>query len=351
MTIICIAIGDEVLGGETREGNGYALAQRVARFGARLGEVRVIADERRALMDALALAAGPGRLVVTSGGLGPTDDDGTRQAVADALGVALAQDDRLTAELTARYERLGRRWVAVNLRQAFIPAGATPLSNRLGTAPGFVAPFAGGHVACLPGPPREFAGMLDDHLPDLLARAKIATTPVVEHCLRVFGITESALQEKLAALPDYDAVRVRSLPHFPEIRLEIRAAQPTAATVAERFTEAAVAALDWRVFARDRDATLAGVVVGELLARHKQVAFAESCTGGLIGHMLTEVPGVSATLLADLVTYSNAAKRDVLGVPQATLDEHGAVSEATARGRSAQIVAPTLQSGSRSTSY
>ena len=89
MTIICIAIGDEVLGGETREGNGYALAQRVARFGARLGEVRVIADERRALMDALALAAGPGRLVVTSGGLGPTDDDGTRQAVADALGSSL----------------------------------------------------------------------------------------------------------------------------------------------------------------------------------------------------------------------------------------------------------------------
>ena len=331
MSIIFIAIGDEVLRGETREGNAHALASRLSGLGVPLDEVRIIADRPRAVMAALTEAAHPGRLVITSGGLGPTDDDGTRLAVADAAGVGLIEHAGLADDIKQRYERLGRRWVAANLKQARIPLGASPLANRHGTAPGFAVSIDGGLVACMPGPPREFGAMVADHLAALLAMAGIEATPVVEHCLRIFGITESALQEKLASLPGHHEVRIRSLPRFPEIRLDVRAAPGVPDEQAAAFAQQAAAALSWRVFSSEREVSFAEVVARELVSRGLHISVAESCTGGLVGHLLTEVPGASATLQADFVTYANTAKAGLLGVPEDVFDEHGAVSEPCAR--------------------
>ncbi len=331
MAIAFVAIGDEVLRGETREANGHALAEVLAGRGVPLCEMRVIADDHDTVMATMSDLASRVALVITSGGLGPTDDDGTRKAMADVAGTELQIDDALENGIRARYERLGRRFVEINLRQAEIPAGSVALANRYGTAPGFAIQAGASHVAAFPGPPREFAGMLADHLDTLLDLAGIVAAPVDERCVRVFGITESALQTRMRELPGYDAVAVRSLPSFPEIRLEVRPLRADRADRADLFVQHLVEALSWRIFAADKRTTYAQALVALLQDRDATLAIAESCTGGLLGHLLTDVPGVSATLLGDFVTYANSAKQGVLGVDETTLIEHGAVSEQTAR--------------------
>ena len=331
MAIRFVAIGDEVLRGETREGNGAQLAQRLAQRGASLAEIRVISDEADEVAATLRALAPSSQLIVTSGGLGPTDDDGTRAALAALTGQPLQRVKTLADGIRARYARMGRAWIELNLKQAEIPTGATPLPNAHGTAPGFCCEVHGALIACLPGVPREVTGMLDDHLDTLLQRASVATSPVIEHCLRIFGVTESGLQKQLRDLPGYEDVLIRSLPSFPEIRLEIRSAPGIDNERAIAFTEQTREALGWRVFADDHAQTYAGALVQLLQSRGQTLAVAESCTGGLVDHLLTDVPGVSATLKAGVVSYSNEAKRDLLGVSWDDIMQHGAVSEPVAR--------------------
>lgn len=335
MKIALLAIGDEILRGETREANAYALATRLAGRSLSLSEVRVVPDAAAAVGGALReLQAGHG-LIVVSGGLGPTDDDATRAAVAAAAGAELWEDPQVVLQLQQRYARFGRAFLEANRRQARFPVGAEVLENRHGTAPGFVlrlgsAPGGTGcQVACFPGVPRELAAMLDQHLDPLLALAGIHTEVRPEETLRVFGITESALQELLSGLPGHARVQVRSLPRFPEIRLAISGRATPEDAVA--FARAARVALGWRAFSDDPQEPYAASVVRALLARGQTLAVAESCTGGLIGDLLTDVPGVSATLLADLVCYDNRAKQALLDVPAEVLADHGAVSEPCVR--------------------
>lgn len=330
-TIGFVAIGDEILRGETREANGYALATRLQRKGLALTELRVVPDSALPVAAALRDLAQSCRLIITSGGLGPTDDDGTRLAMADVTGRKLVENETLADGIRSRYAKLGREWIALNLRQAMIPQGCAPLANLHGTAPGFVVPLGDSWVAALPGPPRELRGMVDDHLDQLLQTAGIRAAPITEHCLRVFGLTESGLAHKLSEIPGFSGVAVRSLPSFPDIRLEIRAASGHTDASAAAFADRAAVRLGWRVYARSRDATFAGELVTLLQTRGQTVAVAESCTGGLVGHLLTDVPGVSATLLAGFCTYSNAAKSTILGVDPALITAHGAVSEAVVR--------------------
>ncbi len=329
MTVAYLAIGDEILRGETREGNGHTLAGHLTRRGLQIERFEVVADERTAIVERVRALATQSRLIVISGGLGPTDDDGTRTALADAAGVPLALDPDLEAALERRYANRGRRFMSANRRQAHIPTGARALANPDGTAPGFAVTVGEATAACFPGVPREFDAMVDHHLDELLAGVGVQATLRAEHTLRVFGITESDLQTRLSGLPGYDQVSVRSLPRFPEIRLAI-SPQHDGGDVAS-FVAAVRRNLQWRVFSEHPTETHAEAVVRDLQAGDMTVAVAESCTGGLIGHLLTEVPGVSATLVADLVCYANSAKRALLGVPAATLQAHGAVSEPTAR--------------------
>ena len=325
MSVAFCAIGDELRLGETREANGYALAQILRTRDVELGEARIIGDDRAAIATALRELCARHRLVVLSGGLGPTEDDFTRDAVADALGVPLVVDGAALDGVVRRAETRGRVAGALERRQAQFPAGAAVVANRHGTAPGFAVRFDGALVVALPGVPREVRGMLDDALEDWLRQTSVAFGRVHEVSLSAFGIAESSLGERLRVLPGADRVYIRSLPHFPWIRLRIRSADGAAA--AEAFADAAALELGWRVYARDDNAlTLAGATLAAARALGWTLAVAESCTGGLIGDLLTDVAGASDVFLGSAVTYANRAKIDLLDVDPALIDACGAVS-------------------------
>jgi len=346
--VVFVAIGDELLRGESREGNGAVLADLLTSRGLRLAQVRVVPDDFAAISRALSELCEPPGLVVVSGGLGPTDDDFTRQAVAFAVGVPVVCDEDVLAGLRARYAKVGREMHPSNARQAEFPQGSQVLANEYGTAPGFALRHPAVQavasdpervpsslIACFPGVPREFAGMLADHLDRLLAEAGVqdaatlAKTRRREVTLRLFGIPESDMQGVLTGLPHYRSVAMRSLPTFPEIRLKL--AELDDAAGYDAMLAETRAALGWRIYGEGDHDSHAAATLRALQAGGLTLAVAESCTGGLIGHLLTEVPGASASLLLDAVVYANSAKTAVLGVPEALLASHGAVSEEVAR--------------------
>lgn len=329
MHIAFLAIGDELLRGESREGNAAVLADLLEARGHRLSEVRVLPDDRVTLGQALHDFERRPTLLLVSGGLGPTDDDFTRAAVAQALNVPLIRDDAIVEQIRARFTSLGRTMHPANERQAEFPRGAEVLRNDYGSAPGFSLPLGQGRIACFPGVPREFRSMLSDHLDPLLQAVALPVTRRREVTLRLFGIAESDMQGVLTGLPHYAAVQMRSLPTYPEIRLKL--AQKDDAAGFEALLAEVRQALGWRIYGEGDADSHAAATLRALQARNATLAVAESCTGGLIGHLLTEVPGASATLLADVVSYANTAKAALLGVPEALLQAHGAVSEPVAR--------------------
>lgn len=341
MSVAFVAIGDELLRGNTHEANGYHLAQVLEQQGVALREARHVSDARAAILGAVAELRDRCPLLLVTGGLGPTDDDQTRAAMAQAAGVSLRRDADVLAQLEARYAARGRRFGPANATQADFPVGARVLANDFGSAPGFALPMGDTWVACFPGVPREWQGMLSQHLQGLLELAGVPTRPRAERLLRVFGIAESAMQERIAALPGYGHVVVRSLPGFPEIRLHVAAAADAPAGALDAWTEAVRADLGWRVFRESPEGSVGHVVRDALARRGATVAVAESCTGGLVGDLLTDAPGMSAHLLAGVVSYSNAAKEALLGVDPALLAAHGAVSEPVARAMAEGIRART----------
>ena len=328
MRIVFLAIGDELLRGESREGNGAALAELLAERRLKLAQMRVLPDDFTAIADGLRGLLTEPSLVIVSGGLGPTDDDFTRAAVARAFGVDVERDPAVVEQIRARFTALGRTMHPANERQADRPAGAAWLPNAFGSAPGFVLDVPGGHVASFPGVPSEFRGMLGVHLDALLARAGVHVVRKREVTWRLFGIPESDLQGLLQPLPGYTQIGFRSLPKYPEIRLKFAEKDDPAAL--DTFLAAAREAVGWRLWGEGDADTHPAAVVRALAAKGLTVAAAESCTGGLIGHLLTEVPGASRVFLGDVVAYANPVKVALLGVPQDVLDAHGAVSEPTA---------------------
>ncbi|MCO4761352.1 MAG: CinA family nicotinamide mononucleotide deamidase-related protein [Myxococcales bacterium] len=326
MSVAFLAIGDELLRGNTHESNGHHAAKELERLGVQLLEARHVSDARDDVVRAVNELATRAKLVLVTGGLGPTDDDQSRAALAEAVGVPLRRHPDVLAALESRFAARGRPFTETNQRQADFPDGAEVLTNEFGTAPGFSQRVGAALFACFPGVPREFQGMLRAHLTALLAQARLTATPRSEHMLRIFGITESALQERIAALPCYEQVQIRSLPRFPEIRLHSTGPDPAWGI----WLDAVRDSLGWRLFSEDPSASIGDITRNALARRDATVAVAESCTGGLIGDLLTDAAGMSQHLLADLVCYSNAAKTSLLGVPAALIDTHGAVSEEVA---------------------
>ncbi|MBM4346249.1 MAG: CinA family nicotinamide mononucleotide deamidase-related protein [Deltaproteobacteria bacterium] len=326
MGVCFMAIGDELLRGETREGNGAVLAEHLGGLGLRLDQMRIVGDDKAAIAAALGdLRGKPGTLMVVSGGLGPTDDDFTRQAVAEALGLLLVQSETAMAQIEERFARLGRPMHPANAAQAWLPIGARLLENKHGTAPGFLVHVRDLAVMALPGVPREFSAMIDDHLAAALAATGHVAVPRTELTYRLFGIPESEMQGALAELPHYAACTMRSLPSWPEIRLKLssRGDADGFAALLDEFR----ARLGPFVYGQGDGDSHAAAVLRELLRCDARLAVAESCTGGLVSHLLTEVPGSSRTLTLGVVAYANAAKAALLDVPEVLLRDHGAVSE------------------------
>jgi competence/damage-inducible protein CinA-like protein len=331
-----IAVGSELLGSTRVDTNSLFLAGRLAALGIELRAKMVVGDNRRTLAAVFAQALSRADLVVLTGGLGPTDDDLTRDVVAEVLGLELEEDASIVARIRERFARRGMRMPEVNRRQAMVPRGAVAIDNPNGTAPGLVIESGDHVIILLPGPPREMQPMIEGlSAGRLLARA--SRERLHRAALFVTGRSESHVEETVqpiyscwtTATPPIETTILAS-PGMIELHLLLRAEDEDAA---RRRLDAArdelATALGDDVFCTD--GRLLEQVVGDLLrARGLTIAAAESCTGGLFMSRLTDVPGSSQYVLGGVIAYSNEAKTALAGVPAALIEAHGAVSEPVA---------------------
>ncbi|MBN2447995.1 MAG: competence/damage-inducible protein A [Phycisphaerae bacterium] len=327
-----ISIGTELTLGQTVDTNGAWLAQRLAALGIQTDRHVAVADDLAATADVALAAAGAAEVVLITGGLGPTDDDLTRAALARAAGVELVFDETSLAHIRGFFAARGREMLERNRTQAMLPRGAKAILNTCGTAPGVELRLRGCPCYVMPGVPFEMRAMFERDIEPVL-RVAAAGRALRQRRLHLFGMPESEVGDVLADLmvrgrnPEVGTTATLGI-----IGVRINAAGDSAAEadVLLDETEREVRQrIGTPVFGRDED-TLAGVVGRMLVGRGATVSTAESCTGGLIAKELTDVAGSSAYFLGGAVTYSNAAKTAVLGVDEELIAAHGAVSEPVA---------------------
>lgn len=330
-----ICVGTELLMGQIVNTHGPFIAQALARHGIDHFHQVVVGDNLGRLEAAVRQALGRADLVICSGGLGPTQDDLTKEAVAAATGVPLRLRPEVWDGIVRRFARRGLEPTPNNRRQAELPEGSEPIPNPNGTAPGVLMETGGRTIVCLPGPPNELRPMVRDFLEPYLERwAGDARQVLVSRVLKISGLGESAVDHRVRDIMA-QAVNPTLAPYAKpgevQLRLTARAASPAAAEAALAPLEAELRRrLDPFVFGVDDD-TLEGAVGQMLRVGGRTLAVAESCTGGMLAARLTDVPGSSDYFLFGAVTYSNAAKAAVLGVPEADILTHGAVSAEVAR--------------------
>ncbi len=330
-----LMVGYELLRGDRRDLHLEYLGRRLLDVGVRIDRVHVVGDDRDEIAGVVRERLPLTRVLVVTGGLGPTHDDVTREGVADGLDLPLDFDDDQWAKIQAYFEEHGRRTAESNRRQAMFPRGATPVANTRGTAPGFTVEAAGCLVAVLPGPPAEFRTMAEAALVPAAA-AIFDRPPALVRTFRTMGIGESAMAALFDSLRnEYTEFTLASLPHVAGVDIILRA-NPDAGLPASLAARAGAFEADLRrelggkVYATG-ELSLEEVVGLSLVGRGSTVAVAESLTGGLLGKRLTDVPGSSRYMLEDIVAYSNEAKVDLLGVSEGSLAAFGAVSEAVCR--------------------
>jgi nicotinamide-nucleotide amidase len=338
MTVAILSLGTELTRGEIVNGNATWLAERLTELGYEVTEITTLGDEDEHIEAALERLGKTARLIVCTGGLGPTTDDRTSACVARVLGVPLSLNSRAWTDLKALLERRGRTLGPENEKQAFFPEGATVLHNELGTAPGFAVTLPlGARAFFMPGVPSEMRAMFEKEVQPHLEPPNQSW--LVLH-LRTFGMPESEVGQRLAQLEETYGVVVgyRASAGGVHVKVHVRT---TPSSLGEARHRAQSAWLD----ARERlgsavfGSTSAPLeqVFGELLRKKGlSLGLAESCTGGGASELMTRMPGSSSYFRGAVVAYDNRVKASVLGVPQPLLDTHGAVSrevaEAMAQG-------------------
>jgi nicotinamide-nucleotide amidase len=322
-----VVVGDEILDGRTVDSNAAHAARTLFERGARVTGIRAVGDDPAVIAAALSDAAAAADLVLVSGGLGPTEDDRTREGLARAMGVPVVEDAAARALVAAALERRGRPYSAAHARMALLPRGARAVENPAGTAPAVDARLGASRVLLLPGVPAEFRALLEPLA--LAALREAGALPETAACsVFVAGRVEADVGAAVRDLMRADEPRVGSYPAEGEVELRIVARGAGAAARA-----GAVAAEIRRRLGADvvGEEPLARTVVATLRARGLRVTAAESVTGGLVASLLTDVPGASEVFPGSFVAYSDAFKRDALGVSPDALAREGAVSEAVAR--------------------
>jgi nicotinamide-nucleotide amidase len=331
-TVEIVAIGDELLSGATVDSNAARIARELEPIGLRVTHKATVRDKADAIADAVSDGLRRAGAVITTGGLGPTQDDRTKSAVAFVLGRPLEFREDLWEALQERWSRRGKI-PDTNRTQAEVPVGAEVLPNPRGTAPGLALDCELGICIMLPGPPHEMQHILTESVvPFLAARADTGAPKPFRRYLRTAGIAESAIAEQVADGLEDLPIEVAYLPEIDcnDIRLTGWAVDES--EIKGPLDEAVGrlrALLGLHIYA-DGARDLAEVVGALLLERGLTVAVAESCTGGLIAQRLTDWPGASEYFWGGLVTYDDQAKVELLGVSEETLERHGAVSRETA---------------------
>jgi len=328
-----IAIGDEVSNGEIVNSNAAHVAARLSEAGWRVVRHTVVGDAADAILASFAEAESRARVVIVSGGLGPTRDDITSECAARFFGVRRVLDEAVLEGIRAFFERVGYPMTENNRNQAMFPEGAAVLPNPLGTAPGFRMSRGDRHFFFVPGVPREMKRMLDREILPFLEELLPPGAHRATALLRTFGMGESRLDERLADVTaGVPGVTIGFRTQFPENVVRIVAEGKDRAEAEKRLrrVRAEVEARLGPMIVGEGERPIEAVV-GELLsARGLRIATAESCTGGLLASRITDVSGSSVYFERGVVTYSNAAKTDLLGIPAETIALHGAVSEPVA---------------------
>ncbi len=328
-----IAVGTEILLGQISNAHAQTVSLEFANHGLFIYHHQAVGDNLSRIVDVLNHAAGRSNVIVLTGGIGPTEDDLTRDAVAAHLGVALELDEKSLQDIESYFRKHGRSMPEENRRQAMRIQGATMLPNPYGTAPGQYVEHGGVHYFLLPGPPLEMKPMLQREVLPRLKRIFPTPQVLVSRTLHFCGIGESHVDEQIRDLLSSDNPTVAPLAGEGEMLLRITARSGSHQDAVER-----IATMEQEI--RNRfgpyiygvdGETLPAVAFRLLAEQQATLSVAESCTGGMISTMLTGVPGISQVFSGGIVAYDNAVKRQVLGVQSETLEKHGAVSEQTAR--------------------
>jgi nicotinamide-nucleotide amidase len=336
LTAAILAVGSELLTPHKTDTNSLYVTEVLNDLGIAVAFKAIVGDNRAELTSQVEHALARHRVLILTGGLGPTDDDLTREVVADHLGLALDEDPAILDAMARRFAQRGWKMPDVNRRQAMVPRGAVVLANPHGTAPGLWIEHRDRVIALLPGPPREMKPMMDGDVRRRLS-AIGGTVRLHRRLVRVAGKGESAVEEIVQPiysrwLNQSPPIETTILAGLGQVELHL-VTQSAAAAAASEALSAAVAALTQALGADlvSTDGAVLEAVVGELLrGRGWRVAFAESCTGGLATSRMTDIPGSSDYVERSIVAYSNRAKIELLDVPEALIAEHGAVSEAVA---------------------
>ena len=323
-----IVIGDELLSGETVDTNSNYLDREFEAMGWFVSRHTTVSDDVDEIARAIAEASARADVVVCSGGLGPTQDDLTLEALARALGCELVQNQAVLASIETKFAKIGRTMSPNNARQSFVPAKGEVIDNPVGTAPAFTARLNDADIFLLPGVPRELKWLFDR---EVKARLSTSDRRVHRRTLKVIGFGESRLEHTIKAVVQAHRTKVsfgyRALGLENHIKLMAKGSDaPLSLAAAESDLRDA---LGGRIFGSDAD-ELIDVVASQLLKRGETVATAESCTGGLIAKTFTDIAGSSQYFLGSCVAYANQIKTGVLQVDEQTLVTEGAVSEAVA---------------------
>lgn len=326
-----ISVGSELMLGQVIDTNSSYLAAQLSSLGINVVRITIVGDDLEQLSEAIREALERSQVVIITGGLGPTPDDITREAIANVLGVPLVEHPEIAAKLRERIVRHRGHIGVSTLKQALLPASAKPIPNPVGSAPGILAEHNGKLIIAMPGVPREMKAMFEEHVKGELER-QLGERKfiIVTRALRCVGLGESALIERISDVMEGCAsVSIGSLISEGEVWIRITAREKTA-DEANRLIDSVEERIRERVgeyiFGVD-DETLEGVVGRLLRERNWTIAVAESCTGGLVTDTLTNIPGSSNYVKGSVVAYTEDAKRNLLGVRDETLLEHGAVSK------------------------
>ncbi|MBL7996445.1 competence/damage-inducible protein A [bacterium] len=345
MTAEIVVIGDEILLGLIIDTNSAFISRRLAELGTKVNRITKVGDNIDSIAQAFEKAAKEADMVICCGGLGPTHDDKTRDAAAKFLGAELKLNESAFQEIQSMYKKAGRVMSETNRVQAMIPEGAAYLSNSRGTAPGLSFKKDRASFFCLQGVPSEMQWMAETHVFPVVQKIKQGKV-LKFRTLRTVGIPESALYEKTKEIVQlfHDKLDIAFLPQMTrgvDIRLtcSVQSAEKAAELIADaegRFVSCIGQFFSNAVYGYD-DETLEQSLAQLFFDTGQTIATAESCTGGLIAHRLTNVSGSSSFFLQGVTTYSNDSKMKLLNVPEKLLTDHGAVSEEVAKSMAENI--------------
>ncbi|MGV3539806.1 MAG: competence/damage-inducible protein A [Rufibacter sp.] len=329
-----ITVGDELLYGQVIDTNSAWMGEELAKLGIRVKQITSISDDPSAIKDTLAAAISRADVVLMTGGLGPTKDDLTKHTLAEFFNTELQLHQPSLEDVEAIFKRYNRPMLEVNRQQAFLPATCTPIRNALGTAPGMLFQEQGTVIVSMPGVPFEMKRMMADTvLPYLQQHFQLPQ--IIHKVIQTIGLGESFLAERIAdwenRLPSN--LKLAYLPHLAGVRLRLTGIPNGVDDLESQLqtqVDQLVPLIAEHIFAFG-EVTLEEAIGALLKEKGLTISTAESCTGGLVAHKLTSVPGSSAYFMGSVVAYSNDVKISQLGVKTDALEEHGAVSEETVR--------------------